>query len=71
MKQKSQILNHLINHKYIDSLSCFNMYGCMRLASYIHTLRQEGYNIESIQMNNNDKHWVKYVLHNENTYKYT
>ena len=43
----TMILNHLIKHKHITPLVALNLYGCYRLASVIHRLRNKGYIIDT------------------------
>lgn len=46
-RQKRNVLYHLQQYKKITSLTAIQMYGITRLASVIHRLRQEGYDIET------------------------
>ena len=43
--QNAKILNWLENGNKITSLQALNLFGCFRLASRIHDLRERGYNI--------------------------
>jgi len=43
--QCGQILAHLREGRAITSLEALQMFGCMRLASRIHDLRERGYDI--------------------------
>jgi len=48
MTQKDLILNHLMHGMSITPVKAFAEYGTMRLAAYIHELRQEGWGIATI-----------------------
>ena len=43
--QCKQIASHLEGGKTITALEALNLFGCFRLASRIHDLRVQGYNI--------------------------
>lgn len=62
--QKYQILNHLQSGKNITPLEALDQFGCMRLASRINELRDEGYPIETKIMSDKDKRWAEYSLDN-------
>jgi len=47
MKQTERILRHLRDHGSLSSLEAMQEYGCMRLASRINDLRNQGYQIET------------------------
>ena len=65
--QKYQILNHLQSGKKITPLEALDQFGCMRLASRINELRDEGYPIETKIMSDKDKRWAEYSLDNNAT----
>lgn len=65
--QKYQILNHLQSGKKITPLEALDQFGCMRLASRINELRDEGYPIETKMMSDKDKRWAEYSLDNNAT----
>lgn len=65
--QKYQILNHLQSGKKITPLEALDQFGCMRLASRISELRDEGYPIETKMMSDKDKRWAEYSLDNNAT----
>jgi hypothetical protein len=65
--QKYQILNHLQSGKKITPLEALDQFGCMRLASRISELRDEGHPIETKMMSNKDKRWAEYSLDNNAT----
>lgn len=60
--QKYQILNHLQSGKKITPLEALDQFGCMRLASRISELRDEGYPIETQMKANKEKRWAEYSL---------
>ena len=60
--QKYQILNHLQSGKKITPLEALDQFGCMRLASRISELRDEGYPIETKMMSDKEKRWAEYSL---------
>jgi hypothetical protein len=65
MKQKTQlemIREHLEAHKSITSWEAIQTYQITRLAHHILCLRKEGLSIESEQITNGKKWWVKYNL---------
>ena len=45
--QCAQICNWLLQGKKLTSLDALNLFGCMRLASRIHDLRERGLNIHA------------------------
>lgn len=49
MTQKEMIRDHLMHGLSITPAKAFAEYGTMRLAAYIHELRQEGLDIETVQ----------------------
>ena len=56
------MLKHLEENKKINPLEALNLYGSFRLGAIIHTLRQEGYDIETKMKNNGVKknHFAEY-----------
>lgn len=68
------ILKHLREHKYISSMQAFSEYGITRLASRIHDLRKDGYNIGSVwrtRVNRygNEVAYLDYFLIKESVFK--
>ena len=45
MSQQLQVLNHLREFGRITPITALHIFGCFRLASVIHLLRKQGYNI--------------------------
>jgi len=46
MTQTNAVLNYLQTHKSgITSKKAFELFGCTRLASIVHRLRRNGYNV--------------------------
>ncbi len=67
MKQQTQIdkiENHLLVHGKITSWRCIQLYRITRLASYINSLRNNGWNIDPINCKNSETHWTEYRLVN-------
>jgi len=60
--QKAQIRAHFINGGSLTPLDALHNYGCFRLASVVHTLRQEGYAINTEIVNSGGKRYAKYSL---------
>jgi len=62
MTQKDKVLAHLQENKKINPMEGLNLYGTFRIAAIIHTLRDEGYNIETKMINNGVKknHFAEY-----------
>jgi len=50
--QRQAIMWHLLNEKTCTSMEVWEKYKITRLSSIIHTLRNEGYNIETIDVQN-------------------
>ncbi len=65
MSQEKSILNHLKSGKTITPLEALDQYGCMRLAAVINNLRQQGHNILTEMINNDDKHYARYKYYKE------
>ena len=66
--KQGQIRAHLLEHGSITSWESIQTYGATRLSAYIFTLRNNGYDIESVPLteldrNNNTSKFVRYVLH--------
>jgi len=69
MKQTKikQVLKHLQTRKSITQLEAANLYGAYRLASIIFNLREQGYNIVTINESKKDRNgntcnYARYVL---------
>ena len=62
MTQKDKVLAHLQENKKINPMEVLNLYGTFRIAAIIHTLRDEGHNIETKMINNGVKknHFAEY-----------
>ena len=48
MSQKAKILKHLMSKKSLSPLKAIGLFGCYRLASRIHELKNDGYPIETV-----------------------
>lgn len=62
MSQNKTVLNHLKRHGSITSLDAILQHKILRLAARINDLREMGYNIQTIMIEQNDKRFAKYVL---------
>lgn len=62
MSQDADILYHLHNVGGITPLDALKLYGIFRLGARINDLRNEGYNIKTIMVEQNNKRFAKYVL---------
>ena len=62
LTQKDKVLAHLQENKKINPMEGLNLYGTFRIAAIIHTLRDEGHNIETKMINNGVKknHFAEY-----------
>jgi len=50
--QKAKILEHLTRYKHISPFEAMNLYGCMRLASRILELKNDGHEIKKTMLKN-------------------
>ena len=66
MKNKSQshwILNYLKQNKSgITPLQALSMFGCLRLGARIYDLKQQGHDIKTEFVSENNKHFACYTL---------
>ena len=61
--QREGILHFLQAGKTITPIDALNMFGCLRLATVIFDLRQEGWDIETIDTKSaNGKNFASYKL---------
>ena len=60
--QTLKILNHIKNKGYITSFDAFTHYHATRLSGIIYRLREEGFEIDTIKTNINNKTFGKYVF---------
>ena len=65
-----KILAHLRNKGSITSFEAIELYGATRLSSIIHSFREKGMNIETVDVPFVDRfgvksHCARYVLHEE------
>ena len=62
--QKERILNHLERGKSLTQLQALDKFGCMRLASVVNKLKNEGYDIETTMVHNKktDKNYASYAM---------
>jgi hypothetical protein len=63
--QCNMILEWMQKGYSITSLEALNLFGCMRLASRIHDLRERGYDINTCKIKTNTGKWVtEYTINN-------
>ena len=62
MSQRDAILNHLKSGRTITSLEALNLYGCLRLAAIIYSLREEEFKIKTEMIDVNGKTIAEYSL---------
>jgi hypothetical protein len=65
-----QVLNHLIAKGKIDTWKAIELYGATRLSAIIYTLRNRGYQIDTIDRcvldrNSNVCNYAEYILIND------
>jgi len=60
--QNQQILRHLQSGKAITQIDAFELFGCFRLASRIHDLRQQGYAIETQTTKSRNAEYATYFI---------
>jgi hypothetical protein len=65
MTQSEAILKHLKSGDTITSLEALQRYGCLRLAAVIHSLRKEGFDVNTEMVDVNGKTIAEYSLLNE------
>lgn len=67
VSQKELVKNHLLNHGSITSWEAIQKYGITRISAVIFKLREEGFKIESVPMEDKNRygeitHFVKYTM---------
>ena len=62
MSQEQEILNYLKTGQTLSPLEALNRFGCMRLASRVYDLRNQGHRIEATRVGNGRKAWHEYNL---------
>ena len=63
MTQKAKILKHLMSRKSLSPLKAIGLFGCYRLASRIHELKNDGYPIETvIKSDGQGRTYASYVM---------
>ena len=62
--QNNLILAHLQSGKSLTSLEAMTLFGCMRLGSRIHDLREAGHQIDTTNYHDEkiDKRYAKYTI---------
>lgn len=64
MTQKERVLNHLERGNNLTQLQALNRFGCMRLASIVNKLKNEGHKIQTEMVYNkrNGKTYASYAM---------
>ena len=64
MSQTSKILNHLLQGYSITPIEALRRFDCFRLAARIKDIRNEGYDIITVIVDNDKgrKHFAKYFM---------
>lgn len=62
MTQTQLIRKHLESGKSISPLEALNLYSCMRLASRINDLKNDGMIIQSVMITQGKKKFAKYFV---------
>ena len=61
--QKTRILKHLEDGRSITPIDALNLFGCFRLSDVIFKLKQEGHDIQTDMVENqNGKKFASYTL---------
>ena len=61
--QKTRILKHLEDGRSITPLDALNLFGCFRLSAVIFDLKEEGHDIQTKMVTNqNGKKFASYTL---------
>tara|TARA_R110000851_G_C12706474_1_gene526753 strand:+ start:139 stop:390 length:252 start_codon:yes stop_codon:yes gene_type:complete len=64
--QKETVLEYMKKHRKMTSMQAINKYGITRLASHVHTLRNEGYRIDTERVQNARGSHALYRLNGSN-----
>ena len=62
MTQEQSILDYLKSGKSISPIEALEDFGCFRLASVVHSLKQKGHDIQTKIVGNGRKKWAQYYL---------
>jgi hypothetical protein len=62
MSQSIAILGHLKRNGKINPMQALKSYGCMRLASRVNDLRNQGHSIETTIVERRGKRFAEYSL---------
>lgn len=61
MTQTEQIRRHLIRNNSITPLEALRKFGCLRLASRIHELKEAGFSVVKTMVSRHGKRYARYV----------
>jgi len=62
MNQSKEILGYLEKGNKITAIDALNKFSCLRLASRINDLKNEGHEIKSKLIHKNKKKWSEYWI---------
>jgi len=62
MSQGEQILQHMRIHRAIDPITALKKYSCFRLAARIKDLRNDGHNVKTHKVKQDNKTFAVYTL---------
>ena len=62
MSQNYEVLTRLQSGRTLTAVEALREFGCFRLAARICDLRDAGFNIKTIDVNEGGKKYAKYVL---------
>lgn len=60
--QEQKILEHLQYRGPLTPIEALNLYGCLRLAAVIHSLKSKNHDIFCYMVQKNKKHFAQYSL---------
>lgn len=60
--QQLEVLRYLMAGNSLTSLEALKLFGCMRLAAVVNTLRKQGYDIETIMVGESEKRYANYRM---------
>jgi hypothetical protein len=62
MKKIDAVYIHLKRHKHITSWEAINLYRATRLADIVYKLKNQGFNIETVMVQNENTRFARYFL---------
>lgn len=67
LSQRQRVLGHLLSGRSLTPIESLQNFGCYRLSSVIHKLRNNGYNIKTTMV---DGKYAKYKINDLGDIKY-